>query len=61
MEKTESVSKMVTLVCRGVALAMGVAVVVLGLLGVATLDTRVTLMGLGLFLLALSALDKESL
>lgn len=56
MEK-ESASKMVTLVLRAIALAMSVAVVVLSALKVATTETLVTLLGMGLFGLALTSLS----
>ena len=58
MEK-ENVNKIVTLVCKAVALAMGVAVIVLGALRGATVETRVTLLGIGLFALALAALQQS--
>ena len=45
---------------KGVALAMGVAVVVLGILGVADPEARITLLGIGLFALSLWALQKGS-
>jgi hypothetical protein len=61
MKTNTSVGNMVNLVCKAVALAMGVAVVVLGALKGATVDTQVTLLGFGLFALALAALSKESL
>ncbi len=60
MEHTESVGKMANLVCRAVSLALGVAVVTLGLLKVASVETQVALLGLGLLALALAALDKEA-
>jgi hypothetical protein len=46
------------LILKGVALAMGVAVVVLGILGSASAGTLLTLLGVGLFCLALWALQK---
>ena len=48
----------VDLVLAAVALAMGVASVVLGVLGGADLDTHVTLLGIGLFALALVTLQR---
>ena len=61
MKTNEHSGKIVNLVCKAVALAMGVAVVVLGALKGATVDTQVTMLGIGLFALALAALAKESL
>jgi hypothetical protein len=48
--KTQS---MIDLILRAVALAMGVAVVVLAILGSASLQTLAILLGLGLFAIAL--------
>ena len=47
-----------SLVLRAVSLAMGVAVVVLNILGTADTNTSSTLLGIGLFALALDALDR---
>ena len=55
----ENVNKLVTLVCKAVALAMGVAVIVLGALHGATAETRIMLLGIGLFGLALAALQQS--
>lgn len=46
-------------VFKGVAVAMGVAVIVLNLLGTLTADTGFTLLGLGLTALALAGLQKN--
>ena len=54
----KKISAIIDLVLRAVGLAMGVAVVVLGILGVAEASTMITLLGIGLFCLGLSALDK---
>jgi len=56
----KSASEIISLVLRAVALAMGVAVVVLSTLGVAELETAVVLLGIGLFTLALDSLDRGS-
>jgi hypothetical protein len=48
----------VPLILKGVALAMGVAAVVLSILGTGSPNTLVTLLGIGLFCLALWALQK---
>jgi len=47
---------LLALVLKAVALAMGVAVIVLSILNAATVQPLVTLLGIGLFALALSAL-----
>jgi hypothetical protein len=47
-----------SLILKGLALAMGVAAVVLSILGTATAATLVTLLGVGIFSLALWALQK---
>jgi hypothetical protein len=56
----KSVSEIISLVLRAVALAMGVVVVVLSTLGVTEVETSIVLLGIGLFALALDALDRES-
>jgi hypothetical protein len=53
------ITKIVELVFKAVALAMGVAVVVMNILGVMDAKGQVLLLGIGLFCLAITALDKE--
>jgi len=50
----------VPLILKAVALAMGVATVVLSILGAASADTLITLLGIGLFCLALWALQNKA-
>ena len=57
MDGEKNIGGIVTLVLKAVALAMAVAVIVLGALGTATGDTQVTLLGIGLFGLALASLQ----
>jgi Zn-dependent membrane protease YugP len=47
-------------VCKAVALGMGVAVIVLTILGTLSVDTGMMLLGIGLTALALSGLEKLS-
>ena len=54
---SKNVSAIISLVFRAVAMAMAVATIVLGFLGVAEVETLITLLGIGLFTLALDALD----
>jgi hypothetical protein len=49
----------INLVLKGVALAMAVAVVVTSVLGVMDAQGQIILLGIGLFGLAVTALDKE--
>ena len=58
MDGEKNIGGIVTLVLKAVALAMAVAVIVLGALGTATIATQVTLLGMGLFGLALAALQQ---
>jgi hypothetical protein len=58
MSTQTNVSHIVSLALRGVALAMGVAAVILGILKAASTETTVVLLGIGLFALALDALDQ---
>lgn len=55
---TSKVSTIISLVLRAVAMAMAVVSIVLGILGVASTETMVTLLSIGLFTLALDALDR---
>lgn len=50
----------INLTLRGIALAMGVAAVVLGILGTATVDSLLTLLGIGLFSLALWSFQRTA-
>jgi hypothetical protein len=59
VKKVEDVSRIINLVLKAVALAMGVVSLILGILGVADVSTQVTLLSIGLFTLALAALQKE--
>ena len=54
----KKINAIIDLVLKAVSLAMGVAVVVLGILGTAEINTLITLLGIGLFCLGLSALDQ---
>ena len=50
--------KIVSVVFKAVALAMGVAVVVLNILDAASIETSVLLLGIGLLCIAIDALQK---
>ena len=52
------VQPIVNLVLKAIALAMAVASVVLSILGTATAETVITLLGIGLFALAIAALQQ---
>lgn len=55
---SSSVSTIISFILRAVAMAMAVAALVLGILGTADTGTLVTLLSIGLFTLALDALDR---
>jgi hypothetical protein len=55
----KSVGQIITLVFKGIAVAMGVCVVVTNILGVAAVETQTLLLGIGLASLAITALDSE--
>ena len=55
---TSNVSTIISFILRAVAMAMAVAALVLGILGTADTGTLVTLLSIGLFTLALDALDR---
>lgn len=60
MSKVENARNIINLVLKAVALAMGVVSIVLGFLPqAANVETQVTLLSIGLFALALAALQKE--
>ncbi len=59
METIKRINSLIPLVLKAVALAMGVAVVVLNILGTADARTMFTLIGIGLFGLGLAALDED--
>ena len=56
--KKENVGKLVDLVLKAVGLAMAVAVVVLNILKVVSVETSILLLGIGMFGLAISSIDK---
>lgn len=59
MEKVET-QRIIGLVLKAVAVGMSVTSIVMGFLpDVATVDTHITLLGIGLFALAVAALQKE--
>ena len=51
-------SAILDLVLKAVGMAMGVAALVMSFLGVAELETLITLLGIGVFCLGLAALSK---
>ena len=55
---TTNVSAIISLVLRAVAMAMAVAAIVMSILGTVEADTLITLLSIGLFTLALDALDR---
>ena len=59
MEKAE-IQRITSLVLKAVAIGMSIASIVMGFFpDVADIDTHVTLLGIGLFALAVAALQKE--
>lgn len=55
----KKIGKIIDLVFKAVALAMGVAVVVTAIIGIMDTKGQILLLGIGLFCLAITALDKE--
>ena len=51
--------KIINLVFKAVALAMAVAVVVMSIIDILGTSQRIMLLGIGLFCLAINAIDKE--
>ena len=58
MAEKRNIQGIVNVVFKAVALAMGVAVVVLSILRVATVETSILMLGIGLFCLAITELDR---
>jgi hypothetical protein len=59
-KKMENLRNIVPIVLKAVAVGMSVVSIVLGILSdVATVETHITLLSIGLFALALAALQKE--
>ena len=59
MNKSKTnVSDIISLVLRAVAMAMAVAAIVMSILGTVEVSVIVTLLSIGLFTLALDALDR---
>jgi hypothetical protein len=56
MERTQNTRQIVNIVFKAVAVGMSVAAIVLGALGTANLPLLVTLLGIGLFCLAVASL-----
>jgi len=57
METQKNYRQIVNIACKGVALAMGVAIIVLNTLGTLTMSSAVPMLGLGLAALALASLQ----
>jgi hypothetical protein len=55
----KSTGNIINLVFKGMALAMAVAVVVTGILGVTNTQAHIMMLGIGLFGLAVTSLSKE--
>ncbi|MAT42615.1 MAG: hypothetical protein CL609_09760 [Anaerolineaceae bacterium] len=59
MQKITSTKMFMNIVFKAVALAMSVAVVITNILNVMDNKSQITLLGIGLFCLAIVSLDKE--
>lgn len=59
MKTTRSFNSIFRIACKGIALAMSVAAIVLGILKTAAPETLISLLAIGLAALALVALDQE--
>ncbi|MBN2083866.1 MAG: hypothetical protein JW748_01485 [Anaerolineales bacterium] len=58
MSTQNNVSHIISLALRGIAMAMAVAAVVIGVRKAAPAETTVVMLGIGLFALALDAMDQ---
>ncbi len=59
MNKEQNFSHIINITLKGIAIAMGVAVFVTNIFGVADPSAQLTMLAIGLFCLALNALDQE--
>jgi hypothetical protein len=59
LKRRIKMNKIISTALKGIAVAMGVAVIVLNTLGTLTTETAVTLLSIGLTALAIAALQKE--
>lgn len=59
MKNEQSLKEIIHTVFTGIAVAMGIAVIVTNILGSAELQTQILLLGIGLSALAINLLDKE--
>jgi hypothetical protein len=55
----ENIQSIISLILRAVALAMGVVVVVLSILGEVSVESSITMLGIGLLMLAIDSLSKS--
>jgi hypothetical protein len=55
----ENIQSIISLILRAVALAMGVVVVVLSFLGEVSVESSITMLGIGLLTLAIDSLSKS--
>jgi hypothetical protein len=55
IEMGSQVNRVTVVILKAIALAMSVAVIVLVIMGATTVETSITLLGIGLFAMALSA------
>jgi hypothetical protein len=58
MSAKNNLSHIISIALRGLAMAMAVSAVVIGVLKAAPAETTVVILGIGLFALALDALDQ---
>jgi hypothetical protein len=59
METSKTNRNLITLIFKGVAVAVGIAVIILNILKTAPADTQLMLLGLGLACLAISSLQRD--
>lgn len=58
-KRGKNMKKIINLICRCVGLGMGVAVVVLNILEKLNINTAITMLGIGLFAIALSLIESK--
>ena len=57
--KKEDIKKLITIICEGIGMAMGVAVVVLNIIDELQVKDAISMLGIGLFCIGLSLISKH--
>lgn len=59
MQKKEDIKKLITLICEGIGIALGVAVVVLNMIDQLQVKEAISMLGIGMFCIGLSLISRN--